>query len=244
MADHPIPDSAFAVPLGGDPLAACSGCPSAQVLHWPDWPDLVVVAGSFAPEVPAEWHDAQRDGLADRNARRWPASLAARRLARQGFAQLGLEDVDLPPHPQGWPVVPSDRCVSLSHSPAYAAAAVALRSAWSAIGVDTEPVEPLPEDVAGLVVSATERAVITGLPGGWVRWSRALFGAKECVHKLVHPRTGIFLEFDEVDVRLQPDGAIVVQALSEQARRALTKPMVGRFGARGDQLICVLAEPV
>jgi 4'-phosphopantetheinyl transferase EntD len=70
------------------------------------------------------------------------------------------------------------------------------------IGIDAEPDEPLPSDVVPLVTSASERRRLASLSATVpeVPWCRLLFAAKEAVYKAWYPRTGTWLDFDDVEV--------------------------------------------
>lgn len=138
-------------------------------------------------------------------------SAAARELARIALRELDVQvDTDtvaIGRHAKGWPLWPAGWTGSLAHDAEHAVALIAPSALYAGLGVDVEPLLALPPDAAGLVIGAAERAQIAGLPGGDARWSRALFGAKECVHKLLNPLTGAFLEFDEVQIVFEDAGA-------------------------------------
>ncbi|MFT4263930.1 MAG: 4'-phosphopantetheinyl transferase superfamily protein, partial [Nocardioides sp.] len=97
--------------------------------------------------------------------------------------------------------------------------------AWRALGLDLEPDLPLPPDAAAVALTDRERGGVDPADG------RLVFAAKECVHKAIHPLTGIWLEFDEVEIALDltgdpsapanGEGAWTPRPLSDQARRAL-----------------------
>jgi 4'-phosphopantetheinyl transferase EntD len=127
-------------------------------------------------------------------------SLAARELARAALREWDVTPAGIGRLGDGSPAWPRGWVGSLAHDAEYAIALVGSIRDYAALAVDVEPLLPLPEDAARLVISARERAQIESLPGGWPRWSRALFGAKECVHKALNPLTGVFLDFDEVEI--------------------------------------------
>lgn len=134
-------------------------------------------------------------------------SIAARELARVALRERGGEAVAIGRHAKGWPLWPAGWTGSLAHDAEHAVALIAPSALYAGLGVDVEPLLALPPDAAGLVIGAAERAQIAGLPGGDARWGRALFGAKECVHKLLNPLTGAFLEFDDVQIVFEDAGA-------------------------------------
>jgi 4'-phosphopantetheinyl transferase EntD len=125
------------------------------------------------------------------------ASGAARRLARQLFDRLGIEARDIPRREKGGPLWPTGVIGSLAHDEALAAAVVARAGKLEGIGIDIEPSENLPAEVAELVAkNEKEREQFSGDPFG----DKALFCIKEAVFKAVNPHDRAFLEFDQVAV--------------------------------------------
>ena len=155
------------------------------------------------------------------HAPRRDAAIAARVLARRALQAIGgPREVAIGRGESGAPLWPADYTGSLAHDAEHAIALVGERARFAALGVDIEPCAALPADAAALVIGAGERRCLDALEGGYARWSRALFGIKECVHKCVNPATGIWLEFDEVEVRIEAHGAASVTPLSDSAKTA------------------------
>jgi 4'-phosphopantetheinyl transferase EntD len=125
------------------------------------------------------------------------ASGAARIAARAALAALGgPADAPLPRAPGRFPVWPDGFVGSLAHDEEIAVAAVA--RAGLALGVDVEPAQPLPDDVAEIVLSASERRACARDPA----LSRAVFAAKEAVYKSINPLDGTPLEYEDIEVDL------------------------------------------
>jgi 4'-phosphopantetheinyl transferase EntD len=78
----------------------------------------------------------------------------------------------------------SRRCGSLTHCTGYRAAAVAHRRGVLTVGIDAEPHEPLPPDVAGAITLDKDLVGLAELTaaGSAVCWDRVLFCAKETVY--------------------------------------------------------------
>ncbi|MEP9349212.1 4'-phosphopantetheinyl transferase superfamily protein [Xanthobacter sp. KR7-225] len=132
----------------------------------------------------------------DRFARR--ASGAARHLARALLADLGHAGVAIGRRPSGCPVWPEGIVGSLAHDAHMAVAAVGRGAHFRGIGIDVEPAEPLPEDVAALARSVGDR-----LAGASPELAgRLLFALKEACYKAVYPRDGVMLEFQDIAVDL------------------------------------------
>lgn len=169
-------------------------------------------------------------------------SLAARALARQVLRRLGGAGQGIGRAASGAPCWPSGWTGSLSHGGGLAAALLGSAADWSALGVDIEPDAPLPEDAAALAFDALERQGLDRLPGGYARWSRAAFAAKECVHKCIHPLRGAWLEFDEIRVRFEPaKAAFHVEPLSSGAKAACTGLAAGALRFDQGYIIAALA---
>ena len=133
------------------------------------------------------------------------ASGAARIVARQLLAQVGIKACALPKARGGAPVWPSGVVGSMSHDSCVAVAAVALCRDFSALGIDVEPAEPLPADLLDLVATPQERDRIAEDP---LR-GRLLFAAKEAVYKAVYPLDQTFLDHHDVEVSLSSRQAVV-----------------------------------
>lgn len=183
----------------------------------------------------------EADLLQPRSERRLQQSLAVRALARRLIADCGWDAAaPIGVAAQGWPQFPPPLSGSLSHSTLAAAAAVARRSDWIAVGIDIEPQQALPEGVAELVGNPAEWRQVAQLPGGVQRWGRALFGIKECFYKCMNPITGLWIEFDEVEVSLDASGTARLRPRSAAARQALTMRYDAKFGCAGNHVYATL----
>jgi 4'-phosphopantetheinyl transferase EntD len=133
------------------------------------------------------------------------ASGAARIVARQLLAQVGLPGCALPKASSGAPIWPNGVVGSMSHNSRVAVAAVAMRRDFSALGIDVEPAEALPSDLLDVVVTPHERANIDEDP----YQGRLLFATKEAVYKAVYPLDQTFLDHHDVEVSLTNRQAVV-----------------------------------
>jgi 4'-phosphopantetheinyl transferase EntD len=124
------------------------------------------------------------------------ASGAARIVARDLLARLGLPPAPLPRSPEGPPAWPPGVTGSLAHDKRVAVAAVALRRDIDAVGIDVEPAEELPPELIDMVATPAERAMIAEVRFG----GRLLFVAKEAAYKAVYPLDRTFLEHHDVEV--------------------------------------------
>jgi 4'-phosphopantetheinyl transferase EntD len=124
------------------------------------------------------------------------ASGAARMVARQLLLQLGQRECALPRGPSGAPIWPRGIIGSLAHDAHVAVAAAGLHRDVSALGIDIEPAEALPEDLLETVATAQELRKLDADPCR----GRLLFVAKEAVYKAVHPLDQTFLDHHDVEI--------------------------------------------
>ncbi len=184
---------------------------------------------------------AELDAVAGAAPRRRLQFIAGRTSARWALHRLGRPTVELPRLESGAPRWPAGVVGSIAHCDGCALAIAAPVSAWSGFGIDVEPSAALPEDAAALALTATER---DWLQGRDPRLGRALFCAKECVHKLVNPLTGAWLEFDEVMIELDPSTlAFLPRPRSAEAANALEGlRLLGRIAFSPGFLAAVLGS--
>ena len=106
---------------------------------------------------------------------------AARIIARVLLERLHHRGIPIPKAPSGAPIWPRGIVGSLAHDHTVAVAAVARAVDISCLGIDIEPAEPLPDDLADFISTPAER----------LRYSknllqgRHLFVVKEAVFKAV-----------------------------------------------------------
>ena len=165
---------------------------------------------------------------------------AALRPARPGVARPGpVRDAGAPRRAAAHPLWPPGVVGSVTHCAGWTGAVVA-RSRGSrfgrgvtAIGLDAEPIAPLPAGVVEVVASVEEREALARLgaerPG--IPWDTLLFCAKEATYKAWYPLTGIVLSHAEVEVELSPTGAFTGRAAAyDAAGREVVHRVRGRWG--------------
>lgn len=152
--------------------------------------------------------------------RRVHQSRCARALAIDLLAAQGASVQEIPKGPVGQPLWPQGFVGSLAHTEHYAAAVIARSVSCAALGIDIEPALPLPDETAELILGDDERAWVAAQTQDPAA-GRLIFCAKECVHKAIHPLTGVWLDF--LDVRIDCDlgaASFRVVPLSPAARNA------------------------
>ncbi len=167
-----------------------------------------------APLFPAE--EAVISGAVPKRRREFAA---VRACARRALVCAGLEPGPIRSGPSGAPVWPPGVVGSMTHCEGYRACAIGRTEAFSAIGIDAEPHDLLPDGVLPLVASEPERAALAGLaavaPG--LCWERILFSAKESVYKAWFPATGRWLGFTDAELTLDPSGTFAARLLAPGA---------------------------
>jgi 4'-phosphopantetheinyl transferase EntD len=131
------------------------------------------------------------------------ASGAARIVARRLLAQLGYADCPVPKDPSGAPIWPDGIVGSLAHDSEVAVAAVAPKRDIRSVGIDIEPVAPLPPEMLDLIVTPRERERLAGDPLN----GKLIFAAKEAVYKAAYRLDETFLEFQDIEVDLHAGNA-------------------------------------
>lgn len=126
------------------------------------------------------------------------ASGTARALARHLLVQEGFASAAIGRSAAGAPLWPTGIVGSLAHDDEIAVAAIARKSDLLSVGIDVEPSEPLPEDIAAIVALPGDLcgSVKAHLAG------RVLFSAKEAVYKAAHPMDGNVLGYEHIRIDL------------------------------------------
>mgnify|MGYP001552160477 FL=1 len=130
--------------------------------------------------------------------------VAGRTLARAALGALGAPPAAVGRAAGGRPVWPDGFVGTITHcgdgAAGWCAAAVAAAGRCRGLGLDAELDRPLDDPVAALVLTPSEAASIAGDAG----LTTAFFCAKESLYKALHPLTGVFLDFHDVEVELDP----------------------------------------
>jgi len=129
-----------------------------------------------------------------------------RLCARRALAALGIRNFPLLCGKDRAPIWPEGVVGSLTHCGGYCAAAVARADRFSGLGIDVEASEPLHRDLLSLVCVESEIARLEESPEG-IRavLAKLIFSAKESVFKCIYPDTGVFLDFQDCEIRLEED---------------------------------------
>ncbi|WP_328722919.1 4'-phosphopantetheinyl transferase superfamily protein [Streptomyces sp. NBC_00247] len=179
-------------------------------------PAAVSAVEAFGDTAGRSEFPAEEEAIARSTPGRRREFRTVRALARTALADLGVAPAPILPGTRGAPGWPSGVVGAMTHCAGYRAAAVAHVRQVTAIGLDAEPNLPLPnQGVWELVAGPGERASVAALSAHvpHVCWDRLVFSAKESTYKAWFPLTGRWLDFDEAEIELRPDGNFVSRLL-------------------------------
>lgn len=150
---------------------------------------------------------------------------AGRAAARRALGSMGMLPYAIPMGGDRAPVWPKGLVGSITHHEDRAFAVTARRGTLAGLGIDVEPMEPLPQDLWPEILTGPEVRWLTSqqadLQGAL---ARMIFSAKEASYKALFPHTGEIVGFDAM--RIDPD----------PARGRFTATLLKRFGAYPAQL--------
>ncbi len=145
-----------------------------------------------------------------------------RACARAALETLGVEPIAIPVGESRAPVWPSEVVGSITHTAGFIGAAVARASRIRGVGIDVEKVRPLEKPVRERILVPSERDS-PPLP----EWDVLAFSAKESIHKVVFPMTGVFLDFQDVSITLDLESQTFrVEPSSEKGASAGVLPLL------------------
>ena len=168
----------------------------------------------------------------------------ARTCARRALVRLGLPVTPVLRGPKREPRWPSAVVGSITHCRGYRAAAVALKQKVLAIGIHAETNEQLPSGVVDLLTLASERRWLAQASKE-IHWDRLLFSAKESFFKAWYPLTGLYLEFQDVEVTFEPEQGIFHARLDVLASKLIGRgqsAFTGRFLVRDGLILTVVSQ--
>ncbi|MGH3196843.1 MAG: 4'-phosphopantetheinyl transferase family protein [Streptosporangiaceae bacterium] len=166
---------------------------------------------------------------------------AGRLCARAALAGLGMPAAAILTGPAGQPQWPAGVTGSITHCPGYRACAVARASDVTAIGIDAEPDEDLPDGLISAVAAAPEQAWIrrqaATMPA--VHWERLIFSAKEAAAKCWYPLTGQWPGWHDLTVSAAAAGTFTV--CLPGGGQGLPASLTGRWLARDGLILTAIA---
>lgn len=150
--------------------------------------------------------------------------------ARLALVGLGYPDCPVPLGADRAPLWPEGVVGSISHCGDTAAAAVAPRAEFGGIGLDIEKCEELDQPLLSMICRSEE---IERLGPGDARLlvGKLIFSAKESVFKCIFPLVQRFVDFQEVEVRLDLEAnTFVARPHADDLAPQLFRRLHGRVG--------------
>jgi 4'-phosphopantetheinyl transferase EntD len=204
-------------------------------------PATVACAEAFDDPPDAELFPQEAALITTASDKRRREFTTGRACARTALGRLGVPAQPILIAERGAPRWPPGIVGSITHCDGYRAAAVARARDIAAVGLDAEPDAALPDGVLDVVSLPAERARLAALaalaPG--VCWDRLLFSAKESVYKAWFPLSGQWLDFEEADVTIGPDGTFTARLLTAGP----VDCYAGRWLAAGGLLLTTVTVP-
>jgi len=162
----------------------------------------VVVIERHQPGNPEDLKPVESHYVARARAKRLQEFAAGRACARAALAEFGVHDVELPAAADRQPLWPQGFIGSITHTAGFCAAAVALRSEISCLGLDSETVGAPTPDIWSTVCRDEELEWIDSLPAAERSAAITLvFSAKEAFYKAQYPLVSEWLDFHDLSIQ-------------------------------------------
>jgi 4'-phosphopantetheinyl transferase EntD len=189
-------------------------------------PPAVVAVEAFADEPGRLPFPGEEELIARAVEGRRREFVTARACAREALRAFGYPDAPIGRGKGREPLWPAGMSGSITHCAGYRAAAVVRTADVDLLGIDAEPAEPLPADVAAMVTVPGEPEMLTRLTATdpAIPWGRLLFSAKESVYKAWFPVTGRWLGFDEARLDIDPAARTFTATLLVDGARTDGRP--------------------
>jgi 4'-phosphopantetheinyl transferase EntD len=142
--------------------------------------------------------------------------VGGRLAARAALAQLEERPAPVLQDPRGAPTAGPKVSLSISHKRTLVVA-LAARSAFGAVGVDLEDLQPPRPGIERMVLTPSELEVVEAMPESR-RWTATLlrFSIKEAIYKALAPRLQRYIDFQEAEVTPATDGTATVRLLLKE----------------------------
>lgn len=129
---------------------------------------------------------------------------AGRRAARQALRDLGIAPVAIPMGSDRAPIWPESATGSISHCAGACLAVMALTRDYVGLGLDIEPLHPLPADLWSTVLRPEEHDQINALPPSQQGLQALrIFVAKEAAYKAQYALTRQIFDFQTLRINWQ-----------------------------------------
>jgi 4'-phosphopantetheinyl transferase EntD len=172
---------------------------------------------------------------------------AGRLCARRALAQFGIVDFPLTAAKDRQPNWPDSVVGSITHTAGFYAAAVAARTGFAALGLDSEVVGDVNVEIWPSICLPSEISWIRSLAeDAQAAAATLIFSAKEAFYKCQYPLTGEFLSFDAVSVEPPQwgaqEGAFLIRPMRSIHLSAHARlPLQGHYRFHGNFLTAGVA---
>ncbi len=177
----------------------------------------------------ARLHPLEREAVARAIDKRRREMAAGREAARDALVQLGLAPTAIPVGPGGAPRWPAGVVGSITHTEAWALAAVARAEDARGLGIDAEPDAPLEAELWESITTAAELTRLRAAADA-PRLARRLFCVKEAAYKCQFPLSGQLLEFTDLEVAIDPVGRFAARYARPAPPFVIGDTIAGRVG--------------
>jgi 4'-phosphopantetheinyl transferase EntD len=199
------------------------------------FPPCAVVAELRGPGDARLLYPAEAESLQRSVPKRVGEFAAGRLCARRALAEFGIHDFALRVGDNRQPLWPPGMIGSISHTAGLCAAVVAEEGDLAAVGLDSEVVGQVPQEIWPAVCLPEELAWLASLPDPMrAAGVTLIFSAKEAFYKCQYPLVREWLDFQ--DVKVEPPvwgearGEFRVGATRRIAlERQTALPLTGRY---------------
>ena len=199
------------------------------------FPPGVAVAELRRPGDVRQLYPAEAASLKGSVPKRAAEFAAGRLCARRALAEFGIHDFAVRVGDSREPLWPPHMIGSITHTAGLCVAVVAQRGDLAAVGLDSEVVGQVPEEIWPTICLPEERAWLAALPEA-VRavGITLLFTAKEAFYKCQYPLVREWLDFHDLMVEPLNWGAAQGEYRVRSTRRIALEdraslPVIGRF---------------
>jgi 4'-phosphopantetheinyl transferase EntD len=187
-------------------------------------------------------YQGERDAMVAAGDRRRTEFFGGRACAHAAVRALGATDAPIGVGSGRQPLWPPGVVGSIAHGGSWCGAVAARAVDARGLGLDVEPVQPLPTEVERLVLTSEERRWMpaSDSPAGFA--AMVTFSAKECVYKSLFPTTGWALDFHDITVELDLARFEYRARLSDRfpCHGPSLEDLGGRFGVWGGHVFTVM----
>jgi 4'-phosphopantetheinyl transferase EntD len=199
------------------------------------FPPGVAVAELRRPGDVAQLYPAEAATLKGSVPKRAAEFAAGRLCARRALAEFGIHDFALRVGDNREPLWPPRMVGSITHTADLCVAVVAAEGELAAVGLDSEVVGQVPEEIWPTICVSAELAWLESLPDAERTVGvTLLFSAKEAFYKCQYPLVREWLDFHDLQVEPLTWGAARGELSVRATRRIVLEdraalPVIGRY---------------